>query len=117
CIRREHPALQEYDNLRFHDAADETILCYSKSTPDHADTVVMIVNLDPFQPHETVIVLPIGEWGIGDGEQYRATDLLSGETFMWTGAHQTVFLDPRQEPAMMLSIQRWAHVEFTEPCF
>ncbi|MBA2753491.1 MAG: alpha-1,4-glucan--maltose-1-phosphate maltosyltransferase [Chloroflexia bacterium] len=116
-IRREHPALHEYDNLRFHDAADETILCYSKSTPDHADTVVMIVNLDPFQPHETVIVLPIGEWGIGDGEQYRATDLLSGETFMWTGARQTVFLDPRQEPAMMLSIQRWAHVEFTEPCF
>ncbi|MEJ7762147.1 MAG: alpha-1,4-glucan--maltose-1-phosphate maltosyltransferase [Thermomicrobiales bacterium] len=116
-IRREHPALQEYDNLRFHEAEDDTILCYSKSTPDHADTVVMVVNVDPFQPHETTIELPIGDWGIADDEQYRATDLLSGETFMWTGARQTVWLDPRTEPALILSIQPWTHVEFAEPCY
>ena len=33
-IRREHPALQEYDNLRFYSGDDENIICYGKATPD-----------------------------------------------------------------------------------
>ena len=46
---REHPALHEYDNLRFYWSDDDNILVYGKQTPDQSDNVLVVVNLDPFQ--------------------------------------------------------------------
>lgn len=116
-IRREHPALQEYDNLRFYPADDENVLCYGKSLPDAGDNVLAVVNLDPFQAHETVFHLPIHEFGIESDEQFRATDLISGETYIWTGPSQQLRLDPQEEPVRLFAIQRFHHVEYAEPCY
>ncbi len=116
-MRREHPALHEYDNLRVYTADDDNVICYGKATADHSDIVVGVVNLDPFQPHESAIHLPVEEFGIKPDEQYRATDLLSGETFIWTGGTQHLRLDPHNEPARFFSLQRWARVDYAEPCF
>jgi len=115
-IRREHPALQEYDNLHFYWADDDNVLCYGKATADQGDVVLVVVNLDPFQPHETQIHFPIEEFGIGREEQYRAVELLSGETFLWTGGSQEVRLDPHDEPARFFALRRWAHIDYAEPC-
>ena len=115
AIRREHPALQEYDNLRFFTASDDNILCYGKSTGDRRDMVVVVVNLDPFHAHTTQISLPIEIFGIEHGGQYRANELLTGETFLWTGGEQELILDPRTNPAMIFEIQPWIHSEFVEP--
>lgn len=116
-IRREHPALQEYDNLRFYPADDENVLCYGKSLPDAGDNVLAVVNLDPFQAHETVFHLPIHEFGIESDEQFRATDLISGETYIWTGPSQQLRLDPQEEPVRLFAIQRFHHIEYAEPCY
>src|SRR5918995_455643 len=116
-IRREHPALQEYENLRFFEADDENVICYGKMTPDRSDNIVVAVNLDPFQPHETIIKLPIDAFGIGDGDQYRADELLSGESFLWTGAVQHVRLNPEVNPAAIYQIRPWSYQDFAEPCF
>jgi starch synthase (maltosyl-transferring) len=109
--------LQEYENLRFYGADNEIVLCYGKALPDTKDWVVIVVNLDPFQAHETMFHLPIGEFGIAQDEQYRAVDLMSGETFIWTGPSQHLNLDPRGEPARIFAIERFQHVEYAEPCF
>ena len=45
-IRRENPALQELTNLTFHNAPDDNVLFYSKTSGDN--TVLVAVNLDPF---------------------------------------------------------------------
>jgi starch synthase (maltosyl-transferring) len=116
-IRRDHPALHEYDNLQFFPASDDNVICYGKTTDDFEDIVVVVVNLDPFQPHEAMIQLPIEKWGISDGEQYRATELITGESFIWTGSAQQVHLDPIHEPAMLFAVRRWHHIDFEEPCF
>ena len=116
-MRQNHPALQEYDNLRFYWADDENVICYGKSTPDGTDRVVVAVNMDPFQTRETLIHLPIADFGIGSDEQYRATDILTGETNIWTGGTQHIRLDPNDDPARFWSIQRFPHVAFAEPCF
>jgi len=115
AIRREHPALQEYDNLRFFGASDDNILCYGKSTNDRRDMVVVVINLDPFHAHTTRISLPIDEFGIVQAGQYRANELLTGETFLWTGAEQELLLDPASNPAMIFEIQPWIHTDFVEP--
>ncbi len=104
AIRREHPALHKYDNLRFFEASDDNILCYGKTLVEPRDTVVVVVNLDPFHAHTARITLPIEEFGIDRHGQYRATELLTGEVFLWTGAEQELTLDPAGNPAMIFEI-------------
>ncbi len=117
AIRREHPALQEYDNLCFHDASDENVLCYSKVSRDGSDIVLVIVNLDPFHAHESDIRLPIEEFKIERDGQYRAQELLTDETFLWSGPDQRVRLDPAVNPAMIFHIRPWIHQDYAEPCY
>jgi starch synthase (maltosyl-transferring) len=116
-IRREHPALHEYDNLRFFDVEDDNILGYYKATPDRSDVVVILVNVDPFQPHEATFHLPLPDLGIAPDEQFRATELLGGETYLWTGPSQRIRLDPHDQPARIFALHRWAHVDYAEPCY
>ena len=65
AIRRAHPALHLYDNLRFYPSDDENITAYGKATPDGSDRVLVVVNLDPFDAHETMA--PPAAGGVGTG--------------------------------------------------
>ncbi len=113
-IRRDHPALQEYDNLRFYTADDGNFLCYGKATADLSDIILVIVNLDPFQPHETLFHFPVTEFGLEPGEQFLVTELVTGQSFFWNGGTQHVYLDPNWEPALIYSIKRWARVDYVD---
>ncbi|MGC4106026.1 MAG: alpha-1,4-glucan--maltose-1-phosphate maltosyltransferase [Thermomicrobiales bacterium] len=115
-IRREHPALQEYDNLRFHQADDDNILCYSKTTEDGRDTILVVVNLDPFQAHESMIDLPEHLFA-GGGEQVHAQELLTGDTWLWTGRRQWVRLDPQVMPVHIFMLRSWVHQDYVETSF
>ena len=117
AIRRAHPALQEYDNLRFVDTSDDNVLAYYKATPDLSDIVLVILNLDPFHAHESAVWLPLDALGIDDGGQYRANELLASESFLWTGREQRLTLDPESNPAMIFSIHKWVHQDFVEQDF
>ena len=113
-IRRGHPALQEYDNLTFYWADDNNFLCYCKTTPDLNDIILVVVNLDPLQAHETMFHFPVTDFGLQPGEQFLVTELITGQSFFWNGGSQHVYLDPNWEPALIYSIKRWAHVEYVE---
>lgn len=114
AIRRAHPALQEYDNLRFFEVQNENIIGYIKATPDNSDIVAVLVNLDPYSPQEAWFDIPTGVLGINPDQQYTAVDLLSGETHSWTGAWQHLRLDPQANPAMILHLQPWVHVDYVD---
>ncbi|HYF10976.1 MAG TPA: alpha-1,4-glucan--maltose-1-phosphate maltosyltransferase, partial [Actinomycetota bacterium] len=47
-IRHDHPALRSNRTLRFHGVSNDTMIAYSKRTPDGSDVVLVVVNLDPF---------------------------------------------------------------------
>ncbi|MER3415715.1 MAG: alpha-1,4-glucan--maltose-1-phosphate maltosyltransferase [Gemmataceae bacterium] len=104
--RKQHPALQLYRNLRFHDSTDEHILCYSKATPDFRDAVIVVVNLDPHRVHDGVVRLHLEHLGLAPQQTYRVHDELTGQTWTWRGAENYVRLDPQQEPAHLLVVQR-----------
>ena len=55
-IRRENPALQRVDNLTFLETESDHLIAYAKVTGDNA--VATVVNLDPFEAHEGVAILP-----------------------------------------------------------
>ncbi len=115
--RRENPALRELTNLRFYRADSESVLFYGKMTADRANMVFVAVNLDPFELHETTIEFPLGDMQIGNDDAFEAEDLLSGERHLWRGAQQRIRLDPQHNPAAILRVQPFRHVEYREPCF
>ncbi len=106
-IRAEHPSLQEYDNLRFYQAENPQILAYGKVMPDGSDNIVMAVNLDPFNVHDSWVYLPIEQFGIADDEPFQAIELISGERYEWRGSRQYVRLDPEQIPGQIFLISRY----------
>jgi starch synthase (maltosyl-transferring) len=101
-IRRENPALQKLDNLRFLDTAHDRILAYAK-TARQGDLIV-VVNLDPFQAHECQVHVPSGDLGLGD--HFQVEDLLSGERYAWRGGPNYVRLDPHHRVGHVLRIVR-----------
>ncbi len=75
-IRRENLALQELTNLTFHNASNDNVLFYSKTSGDN--TVLVAVNLDPFAAHDAHLELPLETLGIGEDEEYVVEELISG---------------------------------------
>jgi starch synthase (maltosyl-transferring) len=105
-IRRDHRALQRYDNLRFYAADDPNVLFYGKLTPERDDAVFVAVNLDPFAPHASVVGVPLAELGLADDATYRMHELLDDVVYEWRGPRGYVELDPRRDPAQIFVLRR-----------
>jgi starch synthase (maltosyl-transferring) len=119
AIRRANPALQEYDNLRFHAADGDHVLFYGKMTPDRTNMVFVAVNLDPFQAHDTWLHFPMDEMRIGWNDPWEVEELLTGERHFWQGGHQPVRLEPHA-PIRIYRVRAWRSSEhgfdyFMEP--
>ncbi|MET7704425.1 alpha-1,4-glucan--maltose-1-phosphate maltosyltransferase, partial [Streptomyces sp. NPDC005485] len=84
-IRRDHRALHALRNLHFHDADNEALIVYSKRTD--ADTVVMVVNLDPHHSQEATVSLDLAQLGLEPHESVPVRDELTGETYHWGRAN------------------------------
>ncbi len=118
-IRRENPALQEYDNLRFYQADNEHVMFYGKITRDRTNAVFVAVSLDPFQEQEATLRFPVEELGLRDEEAWEAEDLLEGTSQLCQGAVQRVRLTP-DSPGRLFRVRAWRRSEhdfdyFVEP--
>jgi starch synthase (maltosyl-transferring) len=108
-IRRMHPALHRLRNLRFHHSDQPEILCFSKSVgprdgEGERDTVLVVVNMDPYQPREATVWVDVPALGIGPGAEFVVTDELSGDSYRWGHANY-VRLDPAAAPAHIFSVK------------
>jgi len=113
-IRRGHPALALARNLRLLESSSPDILAFCKSTPDLADVLVVVVNLDAHNVHDgTIRLVPElfhrAERGKavsgGVPASYELTDLLTESTYTWRGEWNYVRLDPNWMPAHILHIK------------
>jgi starch synthase (maltosyl-transferring) len=103
-IRREHPALQQRRNLAFHRSENERLLFYHRHAP--GDDLLVVVNLDPFAPQETMVQAPLLALGLGENAVYDVEDLLTGARYTWRGSRNYVRLDPAREPGHVLLVRR-----------
>ncbi|KAK4241750.1 DUF3416 domain-containing protein [Achaetomium macrosporum] len=99
-LRRENPALQQFTNLKFYNAWNDSILYYGKHTDDLASFLLFAVNVDPHHPQGAQFEVPMWEFGLPDDAAIEAEDLVTGQPFTWTGKIQHMFLDPCQRPYM-----------------
>ncbi|MFN2484881.1 MAG: alpha-1,4-glucan--maltose-1-phosphate maltosyltransferase [Candidatus Limnocylindria bacterium] len=111
-LRRAHPALQLYDNLRFQPVTGERTLFYRKAIPadDGAwtDAIFVAVNCDPLAAEHAVLHPVLPEIGIGWDDPYTLTDLITGESRTEWGADLAVELAPDAEPFRIFGIARRA---------
>jgi starch synthase (maltosyl-transferring) len=105
AARRVHPALQEYDNLRFYWADDDRVLCYAKRTHDLSDRVLVVCSLDPHNVVESWIHLDLYDLGLPEERPFRVTNLFNGDRWEWTGAHHSLRLDPHDAPYLLLHLE------------
>ena len=110
-IRREHPALHWLRNLRFHRVDQPELMCFSKRTGSippspvtgggQADTVLVVVNLNPYQTREATVWLDLPALGVD--REFIVTDELTGESYRW-GPANYVRLDPAIRPAHIFTV-------------
>ena len=109
--RRENPALQLFANLRFLEIDDDQLIAYVKSTPDKSNSVIVVVNLDPFATHEAILRMPPEEVGVDPGGSYDVCDLLGGQRYTWSERNY-VRLDPvAADPVHIFRVERVSHRE------
>jgi len=108
-IRKDHPALQSNDRLEFHEVDSDHLLAYSKTTADGSDTILVIVNVDPFHRHHGWVELPIEEWELEPDRPYQMHDLVTDARYLWKGSKNYVELDPHYLPAHIFRLRR--HVQ------
>jgi len=89
-IRRTHRALQVDRTLQFHATDNPEIIAYSKSSLDGAETIVVVVNLDPHHMQHGHVELP---WMAAE-ESYEIRDLIDDVQYQWRGAWNYVRFDP-----------------------
>src|SRR5439155_11450125 len=105
-LRREHPALRLYKNLRFHFCDNDRVLYYVKATPDLTDKLLFVVSLDPHAEQSALLTVPIHDVGIGPDETYQVHELVSGRRALWQGPTASVRLIP-DEPAAIFQLLRF----------
>jgi starch synthase (maltosyl-transferring) len=100
AVRRENPALQRLDNVRFLDTENDALIAYAKREGDNA--VITVVSLDPVNAQEGVAVVP---YELGTPPAFAVSDLLTGERFAWRLGRNYVRLDPGERAAHILRVE------------
>jgi starch synthase (maltosyl-transferring) len=105
-IRIENPALHSDRGLRFHPTENEQLIAYTKTTPDLADVVLTVVNVDPHHTQAGMITLPLEDLGIRRDRGFQAHELLSGARYLWNGPRNYVEINPHSIPAQIFRFRR-----------
>ena len=109
-IRRVHPAALSYHNLTVLPTSDPNILAFARHTPaeltgtGQADTLIVVVNLDGHNAHQSMIHLELSELGLPTDRPLNVRDELTGREFQW-GWDNYVSLAPWADVAHILSVQ------------
>lgn len=102
-LRRRNPALQQLRDIHFHSTDNEQVIAYSKHAG--ANSVLVVVNLDPHHTQEATVSLDMPVLGLDWHGSLAVRDELTGETYHW-GRANYVRLEPGRTPAHVLAALR-----------
>ncbi len=94
AIRRANPALQRQTGIAFHHAFNDQVLWFRREDATRDNILLVGISLDPHQPQQASVELPLWEWGLPDGASLDVEDLMHGHRFIWHGKQQVLRFDP-----------------------
>ena len=105
-IRRRHRrAAGLMRTLRLHHVDNDAVLCFSRTTDERDDTLLVVVNLDPHRAQEATTWLDLKALGLEEHQDFEVHDELGGDTWVWQGPSNYVRLDPLERPAHVFSVR------------
>src|SRR5262249_16480938 len=110
-IRHNHPALQSNERLYFHDVDNDQLVCYSKTTADLVDVILVVVNLYPHHIQSVWVDLRLERVGVDPHIPYQVHDLLTEARYLWHGSRNYVELNPTVVPAHVFLVRRHLRTE------
>jgi starch synthase (maltosyl-transferring) len=102
AIRRDNPALQHDETIRFHAVSNDQLVVYSKVRDDNR--LIIAVNLDPHNVQAGFVELSLPPLGIGADEEFVVHDLLGDARYVWRGARNYIELRPQEMPAHIFRV-------------
>jgi starch synthase (maltosyl-transferring) len=82
------------------------VLAYSKASPNHSNTMLMIVSLDSTHPQSGWTTLSLDRLGLATAATFEVEDLLTRDRYEWHGRRNFFRLDPSYRQAHLLKIVR-----------
>ncbi|OGS14391.1 MAG: hypothetical protein A2234_10535 [Elusimicrobia bacterium RIFOXYA2_FULL_58_8] len=105
AARRQNPALQATNNIRFLPVDNDAIIAYVKASRDGSNVIITVVNLDGRHRRSGWLNLPLAELGLAADKPYKVHDLLTGAAYSWSGERNYVELDPGSMPAHVFRLE------------
>jgi starch synthase (maltosyl-transferring) len=105
-LRRDFLSLQTLAGLQFHEVDNQELICYSKSSADLSELLLVVVNLDPHHTQSGWVELPLKALELDENRPFQVHDLLSDMRYLWHGPRNLVELDPQFVPAHVFQIKR-----------
>ena len=108
-IRDTHPACRSYHNLHILPSDDAGVIAFLRQTPAEltgtgkADTMIVIVNLDGHNAHQSIVHIELGDFGFATDKPLKVHDELTGRDFEW-GYDNYVSLAPWADVAHVLTV-------------
>jgi starch synthase (maltosyl-transferring) len=103
-IRRSSPALHINSGLKFHQVDNQKLIVYSKVSENRSDTLLVVVNLDPYNTQSGWVNVALDELRLGAQESYELHDLLTDSRYVWHGSRNYVQLNPAVLPAHIFRV-------------
>ncbi len=110
-IRRDNPALQQFERITFLDTENDALIAYAKRGPEQlvdgqivpsSNVVLTVVSLDPERDQEGITVVSAD---LGLPPTFAVSDLLTGDRFDWHTGRNYVRLSPGLQPAHVLRVE------------
>src|SRR6185503_9571567 len=78
--------LQTHLGLTFYNATNEQVLYFGKRAK--GEFILVAISLDPHGDQETMLEVPLWEFGLGDDGAIDVHELMWGSRFTWRGKMQ-----------------------------
>jgi starch synthase (maltosyl-transferring) len=93
-IRKEHPALQQTNNIRFCGLENEQLLAFYKWDDAGQDRLLVVISLDSDHSQQGYVQLPLDQLGAGAGARLEMHDLITRTSYHWEAEWNFVALHP-----------------------
>jgi len=93
-IRKQHPALQQTNNIRFCGLENDQLLAFYKWDDSGQDRLLVIISLDAHQSQQGYVQLPLELMGVGAGTRLEMFDLMTHTSYHWEAEWNYVALNP-----------------------
>jgi starch synthase (maltosyl-transferring) len=98
-IRRDNPALQRLENIRFLETQNDALVAYAKR--EGRNIIITVVNVDPANTQEGLVAVP---YELGVPPAFTVTDLLDLGRYDWHVGGNYVRLNPWERAGHVLHV-------------